>query len=71
MMFPAIVKDSYTLGGGFGMTKALDLELSAMFAPEVRKTVDISDAVGAPAGSFSNTTTHSQSAYSVSLRYKF
>jgi long-chain fatty acid transport protein len=71
MMFPAIVKDSYTLGGGFDMTKALSLELAAMFAPEVKKTVDVSDAIQQAPGTLSNTTTHSQSAYSVSLRYKF
>lgn len=67
MMFPGIVKDSYTLGGGYSISKALDIEASAVVSPEVKKTVDISAFPGATA----NTTTHSQQAYSMSLRYKF
>jgi long-chain fatty acid transport protein len=67
MMFPGIVKDSFTLGGGYSMTKALDLEASAVISPEVKKTVDVS---GLPGGT-TNTTTHSQQSYSLSLRYKF
>ena len=71
LMFPAIVKESYTFGGGYSMTKALDLELSAMIAPEVKKTVDISDAAQQAPGTVSNTTTHSQQSYTISLRYRF
>lgn len=71
LMFPAIVKDSYTLGGGYSLSKALDIEVAAVFSPKVTTTFDISDAAGAPPGSVFNTTTHSQEAYSVSLRYKF
>ena len=67
MMFPGIVKDSYTLGGGYSISKALDIEASAVVSPEVKKTVDISAFPGAT----TNTTTHSQQAYSMSLRYKF
>ena len=70
-MFPAIVKSSYTFGGGYGISKELGIEAAAMIAPEVTKTVDISDAAGAPPGSLTNTTTHSQKSYEVSLRYKF
>jgi long-chain fatty acid transport protein len=71
LMFPAIIKSAYTFGGGYNISKELGVEGSVMIAPEVKKTVDISDAAGAPPGSLSNTTTHSQKAYSVSLRYKF
>ena len=71
MMFPAIVKDAVTFGGGYSITKALDVEASGMIASEVKKTVDVSDAAMAPPGTLRNTTTHSQTSYSVSLRYKF
>jgi long-chain fatty acid transport protein len=65
MFFPAIVKESYTLGGGFDMTKTLTLEAAAVYSPEVKKTVNVASFGG------TNTTTHSQQSYSVSLRYKF
>ena len=71
LLFPAIVEDSYTFGGGYSMSKALDLEVSAVISPKVTKKVDISDAAQQPPGSVSNTTTHSQQAVSLSLRYKF
>ena len=75
MMFPAVVKNSYTFGGGYSFTKALDMELAAVITPEVTKTVDTSALLQGMTGgaitSNSNTTTHSQSSYSVSLRYKF
>ena len=71
LMFPAIVKDSYTFGGGYSITKELGIEAAAMIAPNVTQTVDISDAAGAPPGTLYNTTTHSQKSFEVSLRYKF
>lgn len=67
MFFPAVVTDSYTLGGGYDMTKTLALEAAAVYSPEVKKTVDVASF----GGSGTNTTTHSQTAYSISLRYKF
>lgn len=66
-MFPGIVTSSYTLGGGYGITKALDLNLAGVYTPQVTQTADISGMGGAP----TNTTTHSQESVSVSLRYKF
>jgi long-chain fatty acid transport protein len=74
MFFPAIVTNSYTFGGGYDISKAMTIEAAAVISPEVKKTVDISAvmiAQGAPAGVYTNTTTHSQSSYLVSLRYKF
>lgn len=71
LMFPGIIANSMTLGGGYSMSKALDLEAAVVISPEVTSKVDVSDAAGAPAGSVSNTTTHSQKSMSVSLRYKF
>lgn len=67
MFFPAIVTNSYTFGGGFDVSKSLAIEGAAVITPEVTKTVAINGLGGAP----TNTTTHSQQAYEVSLRYKF
>lgn len=67
MFFPAIVTNSYTLGGGVDFSKSVALEASAVITPKVTKTVDVANF----GGSGTNTTTHSQQSYSVSLRYKF
>lgn len=76
MFFPAVVTNSYTFGGGYDISKALAIEAAAVISPEVKKTVDVTAVMlagGAPgAGApYTNTTTHSQSSYMVSLRYKF
>ncbi len=71
LMFPGIIKSSYTFGGGYMLNKQYELAGSFMYAPKVTATVDVSDAAGLPPGSLYNTTTHSQQAFSVSLRYKF
>lgn len=71
LMFPGIIKSSFTLGGGYALNKNYELAGSAMYAPKVTSTVDISDARGMVPGSLYNTTTHSQQSYSISLRYKF
>lgn len=71
LMFPAVIKDAFTFGGGYSMSKQLDVEGSVMIAPQVTTRVDISDAVAMAPGSFFNTTTHKQTSVSVSLRYKF
>lgn len=64
LMFPGIVNDSYTLGAGYALNKNLDLAASAVYSPKVT--------VSAPSvAPVANTTTHSQQAYSLSLRYKF
>ncbi|MDO8263780.1 MAG: outer membrane protein transport protein [Gallionella sp.] len=67
MFFPAVVKSSYTFGGGYSMSKEFDIEGSVVITPEVTKTVEIPHF----GGTGTNTTTHSQKSYSVSLRYKF
>ena len=67
MFFPAIVTNSYTFGGGYDISKTLAIEGAAVITPEVKKTVAISSLGAAP----TNTTTHSQQAYEISLRYKF
>ena len=71
LMFPGIIKSSYTFGGGYMLNKHYELAGSFMYAPKVTASVDVSDAAGKPAGSLYNTTTHSQQSYSISLRYKF
>jgi long-chain fatty acid transport protein len=72
MFFPAIVKDSYTFGGGYDISSALAIEGAVVITPEVKKTVGMGafSAAGLPAAT-TNTTTHSQRAYEISLRYKF
>jgi long-chain fatty acid transport protein len=70
MFFPAIVTNSYTFGGGYDISNTLAVEGAAVITPEVKKTVGTSSFV--PMGAApTNTTTHSQKAYEVSLRYKF
>lgn len=69
MMFPGIVKSSMAFGGGYNLSKALDVEAAAVITPEVNKVVKVgSGSMPLPA---TNETRHSQSSYSVSLRYKF
>jgi long-chain fatty acid transport protein len=72
MFFPAIVTNSYTFGGGYDISNSLAIEAAVVITPEVKKTVDI-NALNAPApgAAPTNTTTHSQQSYGVSLRYKF
>jgi len=65
MFFPAVVTNSYTFGGGYNISPAMAIEASAVITPEVKKIVDVPNFGG------TNTTTHSQSAYTVSLRYKY
>jgi long-chain fatty acid transport protein len=65
MFFPAIVTNSYTFGGGYDISSALAIEGAVVITPEVKKTVAVANFGG------TNTTTHSQRSYSVSLRYKF
>jgi long-chain fatty acid transport protein len=70
LFFPAIVTNSYTFGGGYDISNTLAVEGAAVITPEVKKTVGTSSFVSMGAAP-TNTTTHSQKAYEVSLRYKF
>lgn len=72
MFFPAVVTNSYTFGGGYDISNALAIEGAIVITPEVKKTVAI-NALNAPGpgAAPTNTTTHSQQAFEVSLRYKF
>lgn len=71
MFFPAVVENSYTFGGGYSLSEELDIEGSVVISPEVTKTVQIPHFDQFSTGILTNTTTHSQKSYSLSLRYRF
>lgn len=64
LMFPGIIENSYTFGGGYTLNKSFDLAGSIVYSPKVTVSVPSVTPV-------LNTTTHSQQSYSLSLRYKF
>lgn len=66
VFFPATTEQHFSVGGGYDLTKAVSLEGAVMYAPEVSTTVNTSGYTGT-----TNTTTHSQLAYTVSAKYKF
>ena len=65
-MFPATVEDHYTLGGGYDISKSISISGAFSYAPKVSDTVDATNV-----GVGSITTTHSQTATTVALKYKF
>ncbi len=69
LLFPAIVTNSYTFGGGYDLSTSFAIEGAAVITPEVTKSVPISSLSGG-LGASQNTTTHSQQAFEISLRYK-
>ena len=71
LMFPATVKSSITLGGGYSVSKSTDIDVAYVQSAKVTTTVDVSDAAASAPGTVSNTTTHSQKSFSVAMRYKF
>lgn len=68
MFFPATTEQHFSVGGGYDLTKAVSLEGSVMYAPEVTTTVDTT---GLGMGPQTNTTKHSQTAFTVQAKYKF
>lgn len=68
IFFPATTESHITLGGGYSLSKNATVEGAVVYAPEVKTTVD-TVSMGGPVGS--NTTTHSQLGYTVSLRMNF
>jgi long-chain fatty acid transport protein len=73
LFFPAISENHFSLGGGYNLTKAVTLNMAILYAPEVTTKVDTSAVTTAMGmtGSTTNTTSHSQTAYTVSVGYKF
>jgi long-chain fatty acid transport protein len=76
VFFPATTENHFSFGGGYDLTKSVSLDAAVVYAPQVTTTVDTTAVTtamlgaGAPTSS-SNTTSHSQMAYTVSARYKF
>lgn len=75
VFFPAITEQHFSVGGGYDLTKNVSLEGAIMYAPEVTNTVDTSSVSQAFTNdhvmSSSNTTKHSQMAYTLQAKYKF
>ncbi|MDG6774888.1 outer membrane protein transport protein [Thiomicrorhabdus sp. ZW0627] len=74
IFFPAVTEQHWSIGGGYKLTKNVAIDAAIVVAPQVTTTVDTSAVSSAFAGSSvssSNTTKHSQQAYTVSVRYNF
>jgi long-chain fatty acid transport protein len=70
LMFPAITEQHFSVGGGYDLTKNVSLEGAVMYAPEVTASVPVNDGSGG-ALNVTNTTKHSQTAFTVQAKYKF
>jgi long-chain fatty acid transport protein len=68
VFFPATTEQHYSIGGGYSLTKNVALDAAIVIAPEVETSVVVSDMMD---GTTTNTTKHSQQAYTVSVRYNF
>ncbi len=69
VFFPATTEQHFSFGGGYNLTKAVSINAAVVIAPEVTTTVDTTQLTqGNPS---TNTTKHSQQAYSLSIRYNF
>ena len=80
VFFPATTEQHISIGGGYNLTKNVAIDAAVVIAPEVETTVDMTSVTSAfasiQAGSptyapSENTTKHSQTAYTVSVRYNF
>lgn len=71
--FPGIIEDHYTLGASFDLSKSLSVDLAYVYAPKTTETYDTSMMTTAMSGptTSSVTTTHSQTAGSAQLNFKF
>ena len=68
LFFPATTEQHFSIGGGYNLTKNVALDAAVVIAPENKTSVTVSDMAG---GMTTNTTKHSQNAYTVSVRYNF
>ncbi len=66
VFFPAITEQHFSLGGGYKITKNVAIDAAVVIAPEVKVTSDLT-----ALGMGNTTTKHSQSAYTMSVRYNF
>lgn len=73
VFFPAIVDSHFTLGGGMNIGKNSALDFAVVYADETSETIDTSAITAAMGGggATSQTTTHSQTAVTVSVRMNF
>ncbi|BCN93985.1 aromatic hydrocarbon degradation protein [Thiomicrorhabdus immobilis] len=73
IFFPATTEQHISIGGGYNLTKNVAIDAAIVIAPEVKTTVDTSFITNALGGAptSTNTTKHSQNAYTVSVRYNF
>lgn len=75
IFFPATTESHFSVGGGYDITKNVTLEGAIMYAPEVTSTVDTTMLTSNPAtmtiNPSTNTTKHSQMAYTIQAKYKF
>lgn len=78
--FPGIVESHITFGGGYQLSSHVTIEGAVVYAPQVTKTVNtgvVSDMLdngvinGFPENATTHKVTHSQMAYTVSLRMNF
>jgi long-chain fatty acid transport protein len=68
LLFPATTEQHFSVGGGYDLTKNVSLEGAVMYAPEVSSTVRINQNALLDG---TNTTKHSQTAFTVQAKYKF
>jgi len=66
VMFPATTETTYTIGGGYSITKGMALDLAYTYAPEVSDTVSVTTV---SAGDL--TTKHSQQALTIALKFNY
>ncbi len=69
LFFPATTEQHFSLGGGYNITKDVSIDVAAVFSPEEKTTVTGPGPL--PNTLADNTSTHSQAAYTVSVRYNF
>ncbi len=66
IFFPATTEQHFSFGGGYNLTKTVSIDAAVVIAPEVKTTADLT-----ALGMGNTTTKHSQTAYTVSVRYNF
>jgi long-chain fatty acid transport protein len=75
LFFPATTESHFSVGGGYSLTRSVGIDAAVVYAPEVTTKVDTTMLTSNPMAGVitpsSNTTSHSQIGYTVSVRYKF
>jgi long-chain fatty acid transport protein len=71
LMFPATTDMHFSVGGGYDLTKSVSIDGAIVYAPETTTSVKVNTATSPYVLNGTDTTSHSQMAYTVSARYKF